>query len=147
MRELVGDIWKAGQKDDWRVITVNGVTDSHGRAVMGRGVALEAAKRFPELPAQLGRLLEQDDVLPVVTPFPDFWLLTMQVKHHWRDRASVDLIQSGLETLPIVADKIGARTIYMVRPGCGTGWLSWERTVRPMCHRYLDDRFVVVERG
>jgi hypothetical protein len=53
MQELVGNIWDHHQ-DGWIVVTTNGIIKSNGDAVMGAGIALEAARKFPDLPRQLG---------------------------------------------------------------------------------------------
>jgi hypothetical protein len=62
MRELKGDLWKlaAELKPDAVVISTNGFVKASGHAVMGRGCALEAAKRWPDLPLLLGHLLMND---------------------------------------------------------------------------------------
>ena len=57
MREITGNIWDFYAQGKWIVITTNGNTKSNGEAIMGRGVALEAAQRLPELPQMLGQRL------------------------------------------------------------------------------------------
>ena len=60
MREVVGDIWDYHAKGHWVGITTNAVTKENGEAVMGRGIALQAAQRFPLLARQLGAKLRHD---------------------------------------------------------------------------------------
>ncbi len=52
MKEYVGDIWQSGA--DVICVTTNGVLRKNGDLVMGAGIALEAKKRYPRLPAFLG---------------------------------------------------------------------------------------------
>jgi len=70
------------------------------------------------------------------------------VKHHWRERADLILIErSARELVDFVTDlwERGPATICLVRPGCGNGGLDW-KDVRPVLAPLLDDRFMVVER-
>jgi hypothetical protein len=50
VKEIVGNIWDYYDKGHWIVITTNGIVNKNGEAIMGRGVALEAAKKFKDLP-------------------------------------------------------------------------------------------------
>ncbi len=49
MLETIGDIWKYADQGDVIVITTNGSLTRDGRAIFGRGVARQAALRFPDL--------------------------------------------------------------------------------------------------
>ena len=52
MREAFGDLWLIDA--DAKCITTNGFIKKNGEAVMGAGVAKEAAIKYPELPEKLG---------------------------------------------------------------------------------------------
>lgn len=146
MKEVFGDVWDYYDKGHWIVITTNGIVED-GRAVMGKGIALEAKQRHPELPAELGRLILCYGNTPNV--FRELRLLTFPTKYHWREKSSLSLIEescmcliNGIKRL----DKLQyVSRFYMPRPGCGNGRLDWE-DVKPTLEKYLDDRFIVVER-
>ena len=55
MIEVFGDAWELS-KDHFLCITTNGEVKINGQAVMGKGIAKEAANRFPELPEAFGRI-------------------------------------------------------------------------------------------
>ena len=57
MKEQQIELWDV--TDGWKVITTNGSINKKGLAVMGRGCALEAAKRSPELPKLLANALKK----------------------------------------------------------------------------------------
>jgi len=59
MLETVGDIWEHADRGEIIVITTNGSLTRDGRAIFGRGVARQAALRFPELADELGKLLAE----------------------------------------------------------------------------------------
>ena len=151
MLEVQGNLWTYSA--DWRVITTNGFVRSDGKAVMGRGVALQAAQKFPKLAYEFGGLLKVHG--NHVMGFPEYRLLTMPVKHNWYEKADLELIERSCQELKehvdyltdsLLFDKAIERplVIAMVRPGCGNGQLNWI-DVKPLIEPYLDDRFVVVE--
>ena len=150
MLEEVGDLWSI--KADLRLITTNGIVTKDGRAVMGRGCALELKQKVLGIDASLGHLIKMFGNKPhyLITPneIPELGsILTFPVKHHWRDKADPDLIK---ESANRIADKVditpfeGKDTrIVCPRPGCGNGGLDW-KDVKPIIEPIFDDRFIIV---
>ena len=147
MREVTGDIWDFHEKGHWIVITTNGDVRANGEAVMGKGIALQAKQRYPGLAYNLGQeILETGNCLH---HWGEKALLFFPTKHSWREDSDLDLIEKSTKELVDFFDKVisGYPTpIYLVRPGCSSGGLNW-KDVKPILYKYLDDRFVVVERG
>lgn len=143
MIEVTGNLWTypAGV----RVITTNGTVKSNGECVMGRGCAAEAKARWPHLPRHLGRHIKAQGNRVFYFRAIDgrYDLATFPVKHHWRERADLDLIAQSVEQLVEAVNSFStARVIVLPRPGCGNGGLRWE-DVRPVVAA-LDDRFHVI---
>lgn len=144
MIELSGNIWDHHNAGRWIVITTNGDIRKDGACVMGRGVAKQAADRYPNLSYELGRKLGESGNQVYV--FEKYRIITFPVKDHWRDKADLDLIKKSLQQIVAWADTPRKHGLFhMVRPGCYNGGRDWEREVKPLCQRYLDDRFAVVE--
>ena len=110
---------------------------------MGRGVAKEAALRFPHLPRMLGVVILCGWHRPFA--FHNLKIIAFPVKRQWWEKADLELIDSSARLLPLLADELGEKQIFMVRPGCGNGRLSWKQ-VKPILERNLDERFVIVEK-
>ena len=146
MIEAVADLWTI--KADVRCITTNGIVKSDGRAVMGRGVALQARNRFPDIDLALGKSIRVwgNHVMPI-WPNADRteWIVSFPVKEHWRDKADLALIARSCEELTEWVDFCEWETILLPRPGCGAGGLRWD-TVKPVLQLKLDDRFLVIDR-
>lgn len=143
MREIEGNIWNY-HPDHWIIITTNGTVRNTGESVMGRGIALQAKRRFPNIPHVLGQFILRDG--NVLSCYSSLSLIFFPVKHNWWEKADIDLIEkSARETEDLFNNLIVDYPvpIYLVRPGCGNGGLYWE-DVKPILERYLDDRFVVV---
>lgn len=143
MQEVNGNIWDYHKLGRWIIITTNGDTRKDGACVMGRGVAKDAKDKFPKLPFELGAKLVGGNNVYV---FDTYKIITLPVKHHWRDSADLQLIERSLKQLVKWADtprKHGR--FYLTRLGCGNGKRDWLTEVKPLCEKYLDDRFVVVE--
>lgn len=145
MIELRGDLWSnfADSRKIVRCITTNGTIKRDGQAVMGRGCAREAAARYPDLPARLGRHLSEhgNTVGGIFTMRDRSYLLTFPVKHHWMEDADPDLIVTSAQSLRIFAD-VPDTVFILPRPGCGNGRLNWER-VRPLLS-FLPDNVIVI---
>lgn len=154
MIEVVGDLWT--YPADVRVITTNGTVKKNGEAVMGRGCALEAKQRYPEVPALLGLLLKNailgNHVHFIMTLPGDErhieTLYSFPVKHNWFEKAAISLIERSARELIFQMDDLrdrghGRDVIVLPRPGCGNGGLKWD-DVRLVLAPILDDRFHVI---
>lgn len=144
MQEVRGNIWDYCDKGNWIVITTNGNVKANGKAVMGKGIALEAVQRFPELPLFLGGLLK--DFGNRVHRLDQWHIITFPTKYNWWEKSSLKLIETSaqeLQTYTGFGSGLSSQTIYMVRPGVGNGGLDW-KDVKPTLEKYLDDRYVVV---
>lgn len=54
-----GNMWDCFGKVDLFLVTTNPIVNAKGELVMGRGIALEAKKRFPELPKDFARMTKE----------------------------------------------------------------------------------------
>ena len=154
MKEVRGNIWDFHNQGHWIVITTNGTVRKDGACVMGRGVAKQAADKFPKIPYILGERLMSWNRNNHVQPLDiTYRIICFPVKHNWRDAANLELISRSCAELVTCIDNFevccpddfpAEGKIYMVRPGCGNGQLDW-KDVKPILEKYLDDRFIVVE--
>lgn len=141
MRECYGDLWDFHKQGVWCCITTNGMVRQDGRAVMGRGVAYQAAINYPALPLKLGWHISE--VGNHVCAFLEYRLFSFPVKYHWREKADTGLIiQSAQELMRYVAN-LRLSKVILPRPGCGNGKLDWHY-VRDNIFDLLDDRVWVI---
>lgn len=143
MYEAFGDFWGpdfgalgGSTRTHYYCIPTNGETTSNGLAVMGRGIAAQAAKRFPHLPIMLGDSLRQygNHVVPLGARGVDTrsGFIAFPTKNKWRDLSSVGLIERSANELAALARWLPEAVFILPRPGCGAGGLSWEDI-----HRFL----------
>jgi len=149
VREVIGDLFS--YPADATVVPINWRTRKNGDAVMGAGVAKQAAERWPWLPASLGNLILRKSpftecLQATTTDGRLVYLLLVPTKHDWRAPSTVELVERGAKTMRDMADRHGWTTVALPRLGCGerTGQLSWPDQVRPLLAGILDDRFHVV---
>lgn len=144
MQVVYGDIWE--YLADVICITTNGVVTKAGRGVMGgQGVALQAKQRYPWIDAHLGRSLKQYGNHCVMWTGPYGSICYFPVKHHWRDRADLELIKRSAEELAAIVARHPGAVFVLPRPGCGNGRLTWEE-VEPVIRDILPDRVHVIDR-
>jgi hypothetical protein len=139
MPEVVGDIWEyAGTAVI--AITTNGSQTKDGRAVIGRGVARQAAVRYPWLAEKLGSLLAEKgnhvfDLGCGIVSFP--------VEETAWSQPDLRIIARSAEELRALADCRGWEQVVVPRPGCGGGGLLW-RDVSPLLACCFDERFTII---
>ena len=142
MREIKGNLWNYfGKPYTVVLITTNGFVKKNGEAVMGRGCAREACKRFPRLAEQLGDWIQKQGNIPC-------WLrenlATFPVKHNWWMKADPELIAESAKWLcDLAMNTLPDHTFILPRPGCGNGQLSW-LDVKPLID-WLPDNVVVID--
>lgn len=150
MREVSGDLFD--YPCDALVVPINWRVNRRGVAIMGAGVAKQAAKRWPSLPFRLGEEIKRREhpALFIERQYkrdgsgPD--ILGVPTKRDWRDPSDIALIEAAGRALPPIAALYGWETVALPRLGCGLGGLDWEVNVRPLLAALLDDHFVVVNR-
>ena len=140
MLEKSGNIWDYRDKPNKViVITTNSVVRANGEAIMGKGVAAEAALIAPAVPRELGKELEFGQRV--------CWLdgrrmLAFPTKLHWRHNSPMALVARSARELRGIAEDSPDCTFIMPRPGCGNGGLKWE-DVRPLLASLPDNVWVV----
>lgn len=143
MKEIIGNIWDFHKNGNWIVIPTNGIVKKNGEAVMGRGLALQAARKFPSLPRELGDNLNAGGNF--VYWYHHLRLITFPTKHRWMDKSNPILIEKSLDDLVTFSEDNDK--IYISRVGCGNGQLSWEQDIKYLFEKYLDERFIVIDDG
>lgn len=135
MKEITGELWDYfGRPYTVVLVTTNGTVKKNGEAVMGRGCAFEAKRKFPAAAAYLGdhirRFGNRVSDLGAMLGLGALSLWTFPVKHNWYEPADLELIQTSAQTLRKYAEETPEFTWILPRPGCGNGRLTWEQ-VKP----------------
>jgi uncharacterized protein YwgA/O-acetyl-ADP-ribose deacetylase (regulator of RNase III) len=140
VKVLIGNLFESQAQT--LVNTVNCV------GVMGKGVALEFKKRFPEMFEDYEKRCKRHEVKlgrpylfkRLVPP----WILNFPTKDHWRSVASVEAIVEGLRYLIQHYKEWGITSMAVPPLGCGQGQLEW-RVVGPTLYRYLSKMDIPIE--
>ena len=120
--------------------------------VMGKGLALEFKKRFPDNfhiykdasnreDLQIGKMLivnvSHDDVKYIIN-FP--------TKYHWRNKSCASYIERGLVNLVSEIQRLNIKSIAIPALGCGCGGLQWNEVkyLIKQATQQLDDVNVVL---
>lgn len=149
-------------------VTTNLVLKKNGDAVMGKGIALAFAQRWPAIPRTLGWYMQNQSVgytgprllgkvlhpdgefVPHHLSFTDqlqdvafthVW--AFPTKHDWRHLSDLDMIANNARAISTAANVYGYKKVAMPRLGCGNGGLDWER-VSEVLRPILDERFIIV---
>lgn len=149
MKESIGNLWDYHEAGNWVVISTNGTVKNNGEAVMGRGCALEAKMKFPNLPSELGKALVNEG--NHVFLFPQYKLITFPVKQNWWEWAEPKLIGRSCTELVYQVNYLSRienkrPEVYCPRFGCGNGGLKWE-DVSKLVGNLLADNFIILTQG
>ena len=121
-----GDMFQ--ESADAIVNTVNCV------GVMGKGVALEFKRRWPENFKAYKRLCDSHELRPgkvYVHQEGDMlsgsrrFLINFPTKDHWRAKSKMEFIDTGLDAFIAEVKRLRIKSVVMPPLGCGNGGLDW----------------------
>jgi macro domain-containing protein len=151
MLEVKGNLWTYtpnGDEVDARVVTTNGSLKVNGLAVMGKGTALQAKSKFPDLPLLLGQKIKTHGNHVFRFKIGNNHLVTFPTKRNWYDKKSdEELIAQSFQELKLMVKAMGWKVIVMPKPGVGAGGLDWKELKHYLnLERSLDNSFFVIDR-
>lgn len=119
------DIWKDFDKLDYVCITTNALLNRQGQLIMGKGNALQAARRDRNLATVLGNQLKEKRAVGQFYGLLAYGkYIAFQTKYDWRDNSPIELITRSVEKLTKLANKYPDRTFGLPYPGVNNGNLS-----------------------
>ena len=125
-----GDILKADAEA--LVNTVNCV------GVMGRGIALQFKKKFPDNFKQYKKKCDRKELVPGTmfvfdtgNMFGQRYVVNFPTKNHWRGKSEMSDVESGLVALVEQVRTRNIKSIAIPPLGCGLGGLNWNE-VKPL---------------
>ena len=112
--------------------------------VMGKGIANEFKKRYPEMFEKYQKIcmagkFNTGDLWLYNIPDSDKRVLNFPTKRHWRGRSKIEYIESGLKKFARTYDRKGITSISFPMLGSSNGGLDWETQVKPLMEDYLKD--------
>ena len=140
MKILVGDILQS--KAQTLINTVNCV------GIMGKGIALEFKKRFPEMFKDYAERCARKEVKPGIpyvyqALFPP-QIVNFPTKDHWKSVSRIADIERGLQLLVSHYKEWRVTSLAIPPLGCGNGQLDW-KDVGPLIYRYSGQMDIPIE--
>ncbi len=108
--------------------------------VMGKGIALDFKRLFPEMYEQYRILCEQKNLkIGMLWLYKSLnkWVLNFPTKTHWRYPSKIEYVETGLKKFVSSYEELGIYSIAFPALGCGNGQLDFETQVQPLMERYL----------
>jgi O-acetyl-ADP-ribose deacetylase (regulator of RNase III) len=107
--------------------------------VMGKGIAKEFSKRYPQMFQEYKAYCDSGDLVIGalhVWRGTEKWVLNFPTKTTWRKPSKIQYIEHGLKTFCQNYARLGIRSIAFPPLGCGNGELDWNE-VKPLMVQYL----------
>jgi len=133
----VGDIFKADTEA--LVNTVNCV------GVMGRGIALQFKKAYPQNFKAYKTVCDDEQLYPGKVFVYDLnrminprYIINLPTKRHWKEKSRIEDIEAGLVALKEEIRQRNILSIAIPPLGCGLGGLEWS-AVRPLIEQAFSE--------
>lgn len=140
MKVLLGDIFES--KCTTLVNTINCV------GVMGKGIALEFKRRYPDMFTEYVQLCESGNVRPgrpyLYCDLAGASVINFPTKDNWRSPSKFSYIEAGLEWFRQSYRELGITSVAFPPLGCGNGGLNWD-VVGPTMYKALKDLPIDIE--
>ena len=107
--------------------------------VMGKGIALEFKKRYPDMFKEYVIKCDRGEVkpgIPYLYQKDDISILNFPTKDHWRSPSRLSYVVDGLNWFVGNYEKLDIKSIAFPPLGCGNGGLTWN-IVRPIMYQKL----------
>ncbi len=108
--------------------------------VMGKGVALEFKRRWPDNFKAYKRMCDEKKLAPgrmfifdnnLLDSAKRRILINFPTKQHWRSQSKIEYIKDGLIDLVQQIRRLGIKSVVLPPLGCGNGGLEWAE-VKPL---------------
>lgn len=100
--------------------------------VMGRGIALQFKRTYPDNFAAYSAACKKEEVKPgrmfvfeTGQANHPKWIINFPTKRHWRSKSRIEDIELGLTALAKDIEELGIQSIAIPPLGCGLGGLDW----------------------
>lgn len=107
--------------------------------IMGKGIALQFKKTFPENFKAYERACKEGRVeigrmftVPLSKLTNPRYIINFPTKRHWREKSRLEYVSDGLEDLLHEVERLNLHSIAVPPLGCGNGGLDWKDEVRPL---------------
>ena len=112
--------------------------------VMGKGIALQFKKAFPEMFEEYEAACKAKELQPGQMHvfdrgqiFNPRYVINFPTKRHWKGKSKIADIEAGLDALVEELTARGIKSVAIPPLGCGHGGLDWDE-VRPLIERAMD---------
>ena len=151
INEEIQDIWNCSC--DAICITTNGTVKLNGEAVMGRGNALQAKIKYPQIAKILGNkiknngnkvnllTLQKEDGIYLGNQKVNYHIISFPVKHNWNEIADINLIKESIEFLLSLIKLYSWSKVLLPKPGIGCGRLEWnyvKKSILPLLMKEIN---------
>lgn len=100
--------------------------------VMGKGIALQFKKAYPEMFKSYQIACKENKVMPGKmfiyernVMFGPHYIINFPTKRHWKNPSRIEDIREGLKALAADIKRLGIKSIALPPLGCGHGGLNW----------------------
>ncbi len=115
--------------------------------VMGKGIALEFKKRYPDMFMDYVQKCDKGEIRPgepYVFQNGEISILNFPTKDHWRSPSRLSYVEDGLDWFVENYGKYDIHSIAFPPLGCGNGGLSWD-VVGPVMYQKLNGLPINIE--
>ncbi|CAM3282626.1 macro domain-containing protein [Stackebrandtia soli] len=113
--------------------------------VMGKGIALQFKRRYPEMFTAYRAAASKGDIVlgrmhvwPTRRTSGPRYVVNFPTKGHWRATSTLPDIEAGLVALVEAVEELDIRSIAVPALGCGNGGLEWDE-VEPVIRAAFDN--------
>ena len=114
--------------------------------VMGRGLALQFKKAFPENFAAYKKACDNNELITgkvlsvsLNSMSPPYYIINFPTKSHWKGKSRLEYIEQGLDDLLLETDRLALTSVAVPALGSGLGGLPWNE-VRTLIEEKLASR-------